>query len=234
MQTFLVSDDYEYCAKTLDITRVNSQINESLVIVRSLFRQYPVKERTGKSGWEGHTVVEMWRGYELQLVRYTLALAYEFYKNRPLPQSSPAEAHTKRRERWQFWRDFAFELEEAGASDEAPPLVGDEEFHSAFRALLKYKECQLLTFKKWKRGEYPDHACTRNLLPAKRSWKRDHYEAIWEFFGRPEPEWYGQWGWEEEPDDMRVFYREDRIPQAKREQRRKIDRPLPSYMMRKE
>ncbi len=230
MQTFLVSPDYVYCASTLDSVRINSQINESLVIVRSLFRQYPIKERTGKSGWEGHTVVEMWRGHELQLARYTLAHAEEYYRNRPLPNLGRAESLLKRRTRYQFWRDLVMKLEDEEAPDATPALIGDKEFHSAFRALLKYKECQYLTYSKWKRNEYPDHATTRNLLSNKRSWRRENYEAIWSFFGRPDPVYYNQWGWEEEPDDMRVFYREDRIPQMLREVKRKIEKPVPAYL----
>lgn len=231
MQTFLVSDDYAYCAQTLDVGRINSQLNEALIIVRSLFRQYPENPRTKKSGWEGHTATEMWRGHELQLARYALAHAYEHYKNRPLPKENPADAHVKRRGRWQFWRDFISELEDRGAPDTKPNLLGDAEFHSGFRALLKYKECQRITFNKWKNGEYPDHACTRNLMPLKKSWRRANFENIWEFFGRPEPVWYGQWGWEEEPDDRLVFYTEDRIPQFIKEEQRRKERPLPRYLM---
>jgi hypothetical protein len=232
MQTFLVSSDYAYCAHTLDSIRLNSQLNESLVIIRSLFRQYPINPRSGASGWENHTVARMWRGHELQLAKYALAHAYEFYKNRDLPKQDPAESHKKRRERWQFWRDFVTELEDQDAPDTKPALIGDEEFHSAFRALLKYKECQAITHRKWTRGEYPDHASHRNLLRAKRSWKRENYEAIWNYFGRPEPVFYGQWGWDEEPDDMKVFYREDRIPQMERERIRKIEKPLPGFLLR--
>jgi hypothetical protein len=229
MQTFLVSDDYNYCAKTLDGNRLNSQLNEALVIIRSLFRVYEPNPRTGRSGWEGHTVAEMWRGHELQLAKYAEACALEFYKNRPLPKTDQVTSFEKRRARYHLWRDMIVELEEQGAPDTKPILMGDEEFHSAFRALLLYKECQAITFKKWKKGDYPDHASTRVLLPQKRAWKREHYEAIWAAFGRPDPIWYAQWEWGEEPNDMRVFYNEDRVPQMLREKKRKIEKPYAPF-----
>ena len=74
---------------------------------------------------------------------------------------------------------------------------------------------------------------TRNLLPRKSSWKRASYIAVWDFFGRPDPVWYGQFGWTEDPDDMRVFYSEDRVPQMQKEAQRKKEKPMVSFLMKK-
>lgn len=228
MQTFLPYEDYAESAKVLDANRLNSQLNESLVIVRSLFRQYPVK-KSGKSGWEGHTVVEMWRDCELQLARYAKACAFEYLYNRPLAVNNEAKSLTSRKARFSFWNDLIEKLEDEGYPDTKIEHLGDEEFHSAFRALLLFKDIQYATFRAWKQNEYPDHAAVRNLPPAKRSWVRSDYEKIWEFFGQPEAPWYGQWGWDEEPDDQRVFYSSDRIPQALKEAKRKKEKPIPTY-----
>lgn len=123
------------------------------------------------------------------------------------------------------------ELIDKNMPDTPPSLVGEEDFHSAFRALLLYKDLQSATYRKWKQGGYPDHAVTRNLPPKKSSWKRDYYIAVWEFFGRPEFLWYGQWGWAEEPDDMKIFYTEDRIPQMQKELERKKKKPFTPFLV---
>ena len=230
MQTFLPSADYSECAKVLDNRRLNSQINESLVILRSLTKVYPPSPRTGISGWANHTVAKMWVGHELQLARYTLCMAEEFLKHRKLPFASKVESLESRKRRVLTWRGLVEQMEDRSFPDDPPVLVGDEEFHSAFRAWLLFKECQELTFKQWKHGKYPDHACHRNNLPKKASWKREHYCALWDYFGRPEPVWYAQWGWEEAPDDMRVFYTEDRVPQMLKEKRRKEERPYVPFL----
>ena len=227
MQTFLPYEDYAESARVLDANRLNSQLNESLVIIRSLFRQYPVKK--GKSGWEGHTVVEMWRGCELELAKYAQTFAHEFLYNRPLAKNDEAASLLSRKERYAFWNSLVEKLEDEGFPSNKITHLGDESFHSAFRSLLLYKDIQYNTFRKWKHGEYPDHVVTRDLLPAKRSWKSIDYERIWKYFGMPEAPWYGQWGWSEEPTDKLVFYTDDKVPQAAKEIQRKKDRPIPTY-----
>jgi len=111
-----------------------------------------------------------------------------------------------------------------------PSFVGNEDFHSGFRAFLLFKDIQTQTYKKWRSGGYPEHLVTRNLPPRKSSWKRQDYLNLWEFFGQPDPAWYGQFGWEEEPDDLKVFYSEDKVPQMAKEIQRKVDRPAYPFM----
>lgn len=232
MQTFMPYESFDECAKVLDNVRLNSQINEILVIIRSLTGVYDPNPRTGISGWAEHTVAKLWKGHELQLSRFALACSKELLLNRDLPKSGAAESLKKRKARVVNWQDFIEQMELRGCSDTLPLLIGDEDFHSAFRALLLYKDIQAETFRKWKRGGYPDHAVTRTLPPAKRAWKREFYENIWEFFGRPDPDWYGQWGWTEEPTDMLVFYTEDKIPQMQKEKQRKKDKPMQPKFLR--
>lgn len=232
MHTLLPYSDFRECAKVLDSTRLNSQINEGLVILRSIAKVYDINPRTALSGWEGHTVAKLWIRHELQLARFLKELAEERLLNRPLSRDAAASL-TGRKERYSQLIALIEWMEATGFPDRKPALVGDEEFHSGFRALLLLKDIQNETFNKWKHGEYPDHICTRSLLPKKASWKRIDYEKIWEFYGRPESPWYSQWNWIEEPDDTLFFYNADRKSQMVKEIARKLEKPfLPFYKTR--
>ena len=231
MNTFLPYEDYHETAKVLDNLRLNTTINEALVILRSISRVYPVKERTQLSGFEGHTIAKFWTGYEFELAKYGFALAQE-YLQRPISSNNPIESLNKKKVRYQQWKQLIEFMEDQGWEAIKPSLLGDETFHSGFRSFLLYKDIQAETYKKWKKGEYPNHIVTRNLLPKKSSWVRQNYINIWEFFGQPEPNHYGQFGWEEEPDDLKIFYSEDKMPQIKKEIQRKVDKPMVSYLRR--
>lgn len=231
MQTFLPYASYSDTARILDSNRLNSGINEALVLEKSLARFYDLNRR-GESGWEGHTVAKFWVGHELQLARLGQAFAAEFVY-RPLKGADQAERLTQRKKRLGFWTAMIEMMEDNNFPDHLPLLIGQEDFHSAFRALLLYKDVQNVTYRSWKKGLYPDHACTRLLLPRKSSWKRNDYIAIWDYFGQPEPSWYGQWGWTEEPNDLLAFYTDDRMSQVEKEKQRKKDRPFLPFMKKK-
>jgi len=233
MNTFLPYSSFADTAKVLDLVRLNSCINETLVILRSHSKVYPVKERTGLSGWEGHTVALFWKGYEYQLALYGLALAKEWY-GRPLPTSASnkLDSFNTRKQRYQQWKALVEFIEDQEWNNSKPQFIGEEEFHSGMRSFLLFKDCLSQTFKNWKEGVYPDHAVTRNLLPRKSSWKREDFLRIWDVFDRPEPVWYAQWGWEEEPDDTRMYYSADRQSQILKEIERKRDRPMVSFLQK--
>ena len=222
MQTFLPYASYADSAKVLDPIRLNSQRNEALILLKSLTKVYPPR-KNGKSGWEGHTVANFWQGHELQLTKFLLEICKE-HRNRE-PASDKARQFRIRQERVDLFTSLIAELQALDWPDDQPSLIGSEAFHSGFRSLLLFKDIQGVTFTKWKKGEYPDHLCTRKLPPKKYSWKRQYYFDIWEYFGRPEPVWYNQWKWKEEPDDLQFYYNEDLIPQMKKEQKRKEERP---------
>lgn len=224
MQTFLPYADFAETAKCIDSIRLNSQINECIVILKSNFGVYEPNPRTGASGWSQHPAALMWLNHDRHLVDYTIALCKE-YLGRPLPKQYPSEALKKRRARLAKWRSLGKKLESLNFPLDPMPLIGDEDFHSAFRALLLRKDIEVETFRKFKRGEYPDHLCTRALLPKKSSWKRKDYEGIWEFFGQPDAQWYGKFGWTEEPNPDLVFYTTDRIPYIIRRKRIKATKP---------
>jgi hypothetical protein len=70
MQTFLPHADFAESARVLDRQRLGKQRVECLQIVRTL---------TGVSGgWVNHPAVKMWRGHEVALVEYGLAICDEW------------------------------------------------------------------------------------------------------------------------------------------------------------
>lgn len=71
MQVYTPFPTANLCALTLDPKRLNNQINECLVILRTLTGWY---ERRGKKGWPNHPNVTMWQGYEYALVHYAFIL----------------------------------------------------------------------------------------------------------------------------------------------------------------
>lgn len=70
MQTFLPYESYTKSAKVLDNKRLGKQRVETLQILNTL---------TGISdGWKNHPAVKMWKGYEVSLVEYGLAVCQEW------------------------------------------------------------------------------------------------------------------------------------------------------------
>lgn len=72
MQTFITNLDFRKSAHALweggrPHNRLNNQINEALIILRTLTGWY---EDRGKKGWPNHPVTKMWKGYEVALVYY--------------------------------------------------------------------------------------------------------------------------------------------------------------------
>jgi hypothetical protein len=191
---------------------------------------YAPGKRTGVSGWAAHPVCLFWRGFEAELAKYALALSEEMLYNRALNASSSATSLLARRQRVSAWKTLYGELLERDFPEFPPVLVGDDEFHSAFRSLLLYKDIQHETFTNYKRGKYPKHLATKDLPPKKPSWKREDYERIWEYFGRPDPVWYAQWGWVETPDPDKVFYHTNRVPYIEYRKKRKAEKPYIPFM----
>ena len=74
MQTFLPYADFRKSAECLDDRRFNNQINEALIILRTLTGWYT---KHGKNGWPNHPATKMWRGHEVALARYAIACLIE-------------------------------------------------------------------------------------------------------------------------------------------------------------
>lgn len=72
MQTFLPYTDFVECAKVLDYRRLGKQRVECLQILNALILP------NAKRGWSNHPAVKMWRGYELNLAKYGLAICNEW------------------------------------------------------------------------------------------------------------------------------------------------------------
>lgn len=201
-------------------------------ILKSICECFP-KRKNGESGYSFHTLAKYWEGSELSLAKFVVA-SLEERIIRPLKDTDNATTVLQTRKAMLLkWRDIVNFLEEAEYPDVPPRFFNLPEFHSGIRSLLLDKDCKIQTFKKWKNGDYPDHACTRNLLPKKGSWVRKDYLNLWEFFGRPEPAIYNNLGWTDEISDLRYFYRLDRVPQMLWEISRKVDRPMVSFLLPK-
>jgi hypothetical protein len=70
MQTFLPYPSFSESAHVLDRQRLGKQRVECLQILRTL---------TGiSSGWSNHPAVTMWRGYEVNLAEYGIAVCREW------------------------------------------------------------------------------------------------------------------------------------------------------------
>lgn len=72
MQTFMPYSDYVQTAQALDRQRLGKQRVEAWQILRAL---------TGQStGWVNHPATKMWRGYEVELCLYAVAICEEWIK----------------------------------------------------------------------------------------------------------------------------------------------------------
>lgn len=228
MLLFLPFENFEETARSLYGPHLALPINQAFILLKSFARCYDVNPRTDSSGFENHTVGKFWKGHEIALAKYGKSLVMEMIQR----HKSGSDNLQKLKDRARMWDHILERLEDADWPDTNPTLLGDEEFHSGFRSYLLYKGCQIQTYKIWRAGGYPDHVCTRNLLPRKTSWRRSDYERIWEFFGQPDSMWYGDLGWSEEPDDKKMFLSEDRRPQIIKELERKEEKPMVSFLLR--
>lgn len=70
MQTFLPFSDYAESARVLDRQRLGKQRVECLQILKALTED--------NHGWRHHPAVKMWRGHEVSLIRYGVAICQEW------------------------------------------------------------------------------------------------------------------------------------------------------------
>jgi hypothetical protein len=118
MQTFLPLPSYYKTAKVLDYRRLGKQRIECKQILNALM---------GRSkGWVNHPATRMWRGYEINLIAYAVAICDEWirrgYKDNQL--------------KW-FLQEWNMTKERGVIFD--PPWMGDERFHASHRAALLHK-----------------------------------------------------------------------------------------------
>ena len=72
MQTFLPYPDFEESAKALDNKRLGKQRVEAWQILRT------IKAGNSAKGWRNHPAVNMWRGNEIALCVYGVAMCNEW------------------------------------------------------------------------------------------------------------------------------------------------------------
>lgn len=72
MQTFLPYSNFNKCAKTLDNKRLGKQRVEAWQILRT------IKAGDSAKGWRNHPAVNMWRGHEIALCAYGIAMCNEW------------------------------------------------------------------------------------------------------------------------------------------------------------
>lgn len=70
MQTFLPYSSYTKSAQVLDMRRLGKQRVETLQILNAL--------TDPGYGWQNHPAVNMWRGYEFELIEYGIAICNEW------------------------------------------------------------------------------------------------------------------------------------------------------------
>ena len=148
MQTFLPFPDFARSAACLDRQRLGKQRLEAKQILQANLQgptvlklnvvgaspewgpvptSLPDGYRIAATGWYNHVVVRMWRGHELQLARYGMAICSEWVRR------GYEDAQ------FEFFADTAESLMERGTSDERPPWL-TEAMCSCHRAALLGKD----------------------------------------------------------------------------------------------
>jgi len=115
MQTFLPFDDFALSAGSLDRARLGKQRVETLQILNAL--------KDPSYGWQNHPATNMWRGSELTLVDYGVAICSEWisrgYNDTCLDKIKANTAHF--------------------SNTSSPWWLGDSRVHDSHKAML-YKK----------------------------------------------------------------------------------------------
>jgi len=121
MQTFLPYPDFVQTAKILDYRRLGKQRVEAWQILNTL------RGTSNGRGWVNHPATKMWRGYEMALIHYGIAMCEEWirrgYKDTLLPRFKSLIPNPN--------IIYSFEL---------PSWIGDEKFHRSHRSNLLRKK----------------------------------------------------------------------------------------------
>lgn len=146
MQTFLPFSDFDECARVLDSKRLNKQIRESKQILCAIIADQPARrERQRKWGkfYPNHPAVKMWRGHQLALIDYTLAMIEEFRRRGGQDRVNV--------QRW--FERVASMLSAWGYSKDTPWWLGEEELHASHRSNLLKKEPDWYCKFDWTEGD---------------------------------------------------------------------------------
>ena len=122
MQTFLPLPNYVDSARILDYKRLGKQRVETKQILLALGKT--------SGGWVNHPATKMWRGHEVELCTYGMAMCEEWirrgYKDSLLPFFIQA------------LDGYLF----AGYTEDCPAWLGEDEVHSSHRSNLLRKDAE--------------------------------------------------------------------------------------------
>jgi hypothetical protein len=129
MQTFLPSPSYDESARVLDNKRLGKQRVETKQILLAL----PKTE----GGWINHPATKMWRGHEVSLCQYGLAMCWE-WQRRGYKDSL-----------YDFFAAALAQYEEDGRTFLPPPWLGEDEVHASHRSNLLRKDREFYSQYGW-------------------------------------------------------------------------------------
>lgn len=133
MQTFLPFRDFARSAAVLDNKRLGKQRVETLQILGAL--TYPSR------GWANHPATKMWRGHELALLDYQLAVCDEWSSVRGHADSCAEKTIELAKEFYHQTNSYLVERYLEGlAVPVMPPWHGLREFHLAHQSNLIRKD----------------------------------------------------------------------------------------------
>lgn len=131
MQTFLPSPSFSRSAYCLDNKRLGKQRVECKQILLALGQKVGAHE-PGKSRWINHPAVRMWRGYELCLADYSLAVCGA-WKARGFVDNLTPEFTGVLHELCEIQQVNPHEIP-------TPPWLGDDALHASHRSNLLRKD----------------------------------------------------------------------------------------------
>jgi hypothetical protein len=135
MQTFLPYPDFDKSASCLDRQRLGKQRVETKQILLALLGQ--------SKGWVNHPATKMWRGHEIALAVYGIAMCEE-WKRRGYKDNLQS-----------FFEDF-LKAEGGKRSHRPPSWLGRADVHASHRSNLMRKDPEFYVFGGWtETGDLP-------------------------------------------------------------------------------
>jgi len=136
MQTFLPYESFSKSAEVLDDKRLNNQINEGLVILRTITGWYEIE---GRTGWPNHPCTKMWSAYPDALARYVDTMINEWMSRQPGREASGIKRHKQVKstmtlsDRYLWWVCDLIKY---------PHWLGREDLHLSHRRCLLAKDLE--------------------------------------------------------------------------------------------
>lgn len=129
MQTFLPSPSYTESARILDYRRLGKQRVEAKQILLALGKT--------SGGWVNHPATKMWRGHEIELCTYALAMCTEWV----------ARGYTDNLAL--YFLNAQDNYESSGYDARPPGWLGEDEIHASHRSNLLRKDAQFYSKFGW-------------------------------------------------------------------------------------